>query len=401
MRLWHGGSSRRRIARQLGISRHQVEKVLAAHQRGRSEGTTADQLPRAKRRRARSLDKYEQLLEQLLKRYPDITAVRAHEELQKLGFGGSYNAVKRGLRELRPGPGLERVQRFETAPGEQAQRDYSTYTLAFTQEGPRRVQLFSYVLGYSRRQSLRFVESQDFATTVREHARAFTHLDGVAATCLYDNMKVVVTRYDGDEPVYNTRFLAFAVRITEAEVIIYGPHVEEIARHPRWPREVAGQTSRLAAHQQRPDEAQQTETLQQRYAELGEWATRFLAGLLRHRRYAKDEAQKILRLLEMYSRQDLLAALERAARYGAYSRSAVERILAVKATPKTSLDKLAEEETRQLRELLGEEPIRPRTGKEYGDLFRNLPSETNHDEPPIKQPPQPPDEPPQPLDEPF
>lgn len=210
MRLWHGGSSRRRIAQQLGISRHQVEKVLAAHQRGRSEGPATDQLPRAKRRRARSLDKYEQLLEQLLKRYPDITAVRAHEELQKLGFGGSYNAVKRGLRELRPVPDLERVQRFETAPGEQAQMDYSTYTLAFTQEGPRRVHLFSYVLGYSRRQYLRFVESQDFATTVREHVRAFTHLGGVAATCLYDNMKVVVSRYDGDEPVYNTRFLAFA-----------------------------------------------------------------------------------------------------------------------------------------------------------------------------------------------
>jgi len=210
VRLWHGGSSRRRIARQLGISRHQVEKVLAAHQRGRSEGTAADQLPRAKRRRARSLDKYEQLLEQLLKRYPDITAVRAHEELQKLGFGGSYNAVKRGLRELRPAPGPERVQRFETAPGEQAQMDYSTYTIGFTQEGPRRVHLFSYVLGYSRRQYLRFVESQDFGTTIREHVRAFTHLGGVAATCLYDNMKVVVTRYDGDEPVYNTRFLAFA-----------------------------------------------------------------------------------------------------------------------------------------------------------------------------------------------
>jgi len=131
VRLWHGGSSRRRIARQLGISRHQVEKVLAAHQRGRNEGSATDQLPRAKRRRARSLDKYEQSLGQLLKRYPDITAVRAHEELQKLGFGGSYNAVKRGLRELRPSPGLERVQRFETAPGEQAQMDYSTYTIGF------------------------------------------------------------------------------------------------------------------------------------------------------------------------------------------------------------------------------------------------------------------------------
>ena len=88
--------------------------------------------------------------------------------------------------------------------------DYSTYDLDFSDEGRRRVYAFSYVLGYSRRQYLHFVESQDFATTVREHIRAFEHLGGVAATCLYDNMKVVVSGYDGDEPVYNPRFLAFA-----------------------------------------------------------------------------------------------------------------------------------------------------------------------------------------------
>ena len=66
------------------------------------------------------------------------------------------------------------------------------------------------MLGYSRRQYLRFVEAQDFATTVREHVRAFEHLGGVAATCLYDNMKVVVTGYEDDVPIYNPRFLAFA-----------------------------------------------------------------------------------------------------------------------------------------------------------------------------------------------
>jgi transposase len=57
---------------------------------------------------------------------------------------------------------------------------------------------------------VRFVETQDFATTVREHVRAFEYFDGLCATCLYDNMKVVVTGYDGDQPIYNTRFLSFA-----------------------------------------------------------------------------------------------------------------------------------------------------------------------------------------------
>jgi hypothetical protein len=66
------------------------------------------------------------------------------------------------------------------------------------------------VLGYSRRQYLRFVVRQDFDTTLRQHVAAFSHLGGVAATCLYDNFKVVVQGYEDDEPIYNPRFLAFA-----------------------------------------------------------------------------------------------------------------------------------------------------------------------------------------------
>ena len=84
------------------------------------------------------------------------------------------------------------------------------YTIEFSAEGPRRVNLFSYLLGYSRRQYLHFTERQDFETLLREHVRAFEHLGGVAATCLYDNMKTVVDRWEGGEPLYNTRFLAFA-----------------------------------------------------------------------------------------------------------------------------------------------------------------------------------------------
>lgn len=46
---------------------------------------------------------------------------------------------------------------------------------------------------------------------------------------------------------------ALPVRITEAEVIIYSPKVEEIARHPLQPRNTTGQRSEQKAHRPNPD----------------------------------------------------------------------------------------------------------------------------------------------------
>ena len=201
----------RRIAAELRLSRYLVKRIILDHQKGRTEGAAHPDLPAPPESRGSILDRHVPFIQDLLVRWPFITALRVFEELrQKDGYAGKYTIVKDLLRRLRPEPRRLPVARFESGKGQQAQMDYATYESDFTEEGRRRVNLFSYVLGYSRRQYLRFVESQDFETTIREHVRAFQHLGGVAATCLYDNMKVVVARYEGDEPIYNTRFLAFA-----------------------------------------------------------------------------------------------------------------------------------------------------------------------------------------------
>ena len=205
---WLTGASIRALARDLKIARKTVRRVIEEVEAERAQGR--DELPDKPRRRPSKVDAWQKAIQELLDRYPDITATRVHEELVARGFSGGYTIVRQKVGELRPSPTRQPVIRFKTGPGAQAQMDYASYTIDFTAEGRRRVHLFGYILGYSRRQYLHFVERQDFETTVREHVRAFEHLGGVAARCLYDNMKVVVSDFNEGEPIYNPRFLAFA-----------------------------------------------------------------------------------------------------------------------------------------------------------------------------------------------
>jgi transposase len=490
VRRHQGGASVRRIAEDLDLARQTVRDVIRRWHAERAGANPSAALPTPPQRRASVLDAFDDAIRQWLERYPDITVTRLLQELRAQGYPGQYTILRNRVKELRPRPTPEPVERFETGPGAQAQMDYSTYDLDFTSEGRRRVYLFSYILGYSRRAYLHFVASQDLQTTLREHIRAFEYLGGVARSCLYDNMKVVVVRHGDEGPIYNPKFLAFAthygysvracrvrrsqtkgkveryfhyaqvnllngrtfqslehlnavtvrwlaevadvrvhrgtkqrpidrhaeerphllplpatpydvaaveyrvvnvegfvvyqqnsysvpwryiglplpVRVTETELVVYGPQVEEIGRHRLFPRGTTGQRSLVKAHRPSADPREQEMLLRQRFAELGPSAERFLDGLVRDQRYGKRQAFQTLALQSTYARVDLLAALERAVRFGAYSLNAVERILAAQAQPQSSLDALADRERRRLPEHLRDDPVTPRPTTDYRTL---------------------------------
>jgi hypothetical protein len=159
------------------------------------------------------------------------------------------------------------------------------------------------------------------------------------------------------------------VRITETELVVYSPQVEEAARHRLLGDGQTGQQCIQEEHEPRRDGAERLEMLRQGYARLGETAVRFLDGVLDSRRYGKDEAQKVLALLGTYARADLLRALARAVRYRAFSLRAVERILAATAKPKSLLETMADEVRQRLEQLHLDPPVPPRPTAEYQSLL--------------------------------
>jgi hypothetical protein len=158
-------------------------------------------------------------------------------------------------------------------------------------------------------------------------------------------------------------------RITESELIVYGPDVNEIARHELYSSGISGGKHSLPEHCPGRDHQHKFELLKQRFAEFGSEGVLFLDGLVRARRCGKDEAARVLGLLATYHREDLARALERAARYRAFSWSAVERILAAQARPRSGWESPQADAQEQLDEILRQSPVSTRSTAEYQSLL--------------------------------
>jgi hypothetical protein len=159
------------------------------------------------------------------------------------------------------------------------------------------------------------------------------------------------------------------VRILDDELIVYSIGLEEIARHRCVPGTQSGVRQMIKSHHPQGDPNQRALLLRQRFGELGPVAVQFLDGLLAKQTQGKLQAQQLLALVAHYQRDDVLAALERAVRFGAFSLAAIRRILAAHARPRRLLDELAELHKDSLDPSLRQEPIGPRPTSDYQHLL--------------------------------
>jgi transposase len=107
--------------------------------------------------------------------------------------------VKRAVRPLRQAERLleEATIRFETAPGRQAQVDWTSTWLPLP-DGRVRAQVFVMVLGYSRAMYVEFTGNQRLETLLRCHEHAFDWFGGLTEEIVYDNPKTVVLERSAD-----------------------------------------------------------------------------------------------------------------------------------------------------------------------------------------------------------
>lgn len=200
------GQSVSGIARTLDLSRNTVKKYLRE---------PALPQPKARPKRVSKLDPYTAYLTGRIGQGV-TSAVVLLREVQERGYTGQYTVIKDFIRPFRRTQvsASKITNRFETAPGEQAQVDFGRYSYLNLEGQQRSIWAFVMVLGWSRALYVEFIRKADTASFIRCHLNAFAYFGGITQTLLYDNTKqVVLERDQTGEPVWNPQFLDFSLRL--------------------------------------------------------------------------------------------------------------------------------------------------------------------------------------------
>ena len=139
-----------------------------------------------------------------------LALVQIHEELQRLGYEGSYDAVRRYAAGWKRAQGSGTAGAFVPlvfAPGEAYQFDWS-HEVVLIDGITMTVKVAHVRLCHSRMFFVRAYPRETQEMVFDAHDRAFAFFKGTCTRGIYDNMKTAVdTIFAGKDRAYNRRFL--------------------------------------------------------------------------------------------------------------------------------------------------------------------------------------------------
>jgi len=205
------GSSDRQIERDMKVDRRTAKRY---REWAEAQGLLAGSLPSLEElqviadqtlpkqtppQNVSSVEPYREIVEQLVKENVEVAAIKCR--LQEHGFAGSYAAVYRFVRRIKPRTPKATV-RVERKPGEEAQVDfgYARQMIDPDSDKLRRTWAFVMTLSWSRHQYVEFVFDQKVATWLRLHRNAFAFFGGVPKRVVIDNLKAAVVKAVWDNP---------------------------------------------------------------------------------------------------------------------------------------------------------------------------------------------------------
>jgi transposase len=201
--LYRRGLKQRAIARKLGISRNTVKKYI--------ENPQLIFEPVESHKKKSQLDPYTDNIRVWIEEDSEYTATWIYDRLCNMGFSGSYEIVKRQVRQLKTEYQKVAYMRFETEPGFQAQVDFGEFKVNKADGSVRKLYLFSMILGYSRKIYAELIEHCDLPTFLDCHIRAFDYYGGVPEQILYDRMRNVYIGKVAGKNKFNDTLMGFAL----------------------------------------------------------------------------------------------------------------------------------------------------------------------------------------------
>lgn len=202
------GYSKNEIARKLGVNCRTVAKYLKT-----------GELPQYRRvNRHSKLEPYHGMIRDWLAQ-ENYQATRIYELLILQGYEGSYETVKRYVREVKEERDRIAYVRFETVPGLKAQVDFADFKVIEADGRETTVYSFVMVLGFSCHMYVEFVEHCTMTSFLDCHKNAFGYFGGVPSEILYDNIKNMVIRRLLGGVKFNATFYDFALHYRYKSVV--------------------------------------------------------------------------------------------------------------------------------------------------------------------------------------